>query len=107
MSSNIFLGTKSELKINIGDTIQSIPHGELFVPSYEDDAEMYVDNYLSCGWSGSYPYINIFKNEKDGYKLIFKTYIPDWKYKPIDWSVDEGEEYSTELFRKIIDSLFE
>jgi hypothetical protein len=108
-SPNIFLGTKEYLNIHIDDVVQTIPHGKLFIPSDESDAEMYVDNYLITGHSISNPYINVFHNDKNGYKLILKEFIPNWKYTPIDWSKEDsdGEEYSTELFKKITNGLFQ
>jgi hypothetical protein len=106
--SNIFLGTKESLNINVGDISQTLPHGTLYTPGDEDDARMYVDNYLITGHSGVYPHIHIFKNNTDGYELIVKEFIPSWKYTPVDWSKDEsiGTEYSLKLFEKIVKHLF-
>jgi hypothetical protein len=106
--SNIFLGTKEPLDLDVGYTSRSLPLGTLYTPSDEDDAEMYFDNYLVTGHSGNYPHIHIFKNTKNGYELIVKEYIPDWKYTPVDWSKEEsiGTEYSLELFNKIIKNIF-
>jgi hypothetical protein len=105
--TNIFIGTKELQNINIGDTLQHLPHGKLFIPIDEDDAGLFVDNYLITGHSINFPHINIFENNKDGYKLISKEFIPDWKYIPVDWNKEEsiGTEYSLELFEKITSEL--
>lgn len=106
---NIFLGTNEKLPITVGDKVQQLPHGYLFIPYDEGDAEMYVDNYLITGHAGYGPHVHVFINDKDGYTLILQEYIPDWTYKPIDWSKEDcdGEEYSGKLYQKICDAFFQ
>lgn len=108
MESHYFVGSKEKINIEENNSVEFLPISNEINTSFSFnndvdlyDLEMFVDNYLCC--HRDCPFIYIFKNEDNGYKLI--KYINIYEnYIEKDFGYD-ADEYPYDLYKTIVNSM--